>query len=81
MSGGQEKNFSTLGPKLSDSKALQYYGDKLLQICVQPVDYLCLSVFSYSRRQESVKEFRIFRHLIFVFFEVFTETCVAIRIA
>ena len=40
MSGGQEKNFSILGPKLSDSKAQQYYGDKTRQICVQLVDYL-----------------------------------------
>ena len=39
MSGGQEKNFSILGPKLSDSKAQQYYGDKTRQICVQLVDY------------------------------------------
>ena len=34
------KNFQhSIGPKLSDSKALQYYWDKLLQICVEPVDY------------------------------------------
>ena len=40
MTGGQEKNFSTLGPKLSDNRAQQYYGDKTLQICVEESDYL-----------------------------------------
>ena len=27
MTGGQEKKFSTLGPKLSESRDQQYYGD------------------------------------------------------
>ena len=40
MSGGHEKNFSILGPKLSGSKAQQYYRDKLLQICVEMTDYV-----------------------------------------
>ena len=40
MSGGQEKNFSTLGPKLRGSKAQQDYGDKQRQICIEPIDYL-----------------------------------------
>ena len=40
MSGGQEKNFSTLGPKLRGSKALQYYGDKQRQICVEMIVYI-----------------------------------------
>ena len=40
MSGGQEKNFSILGPKLSESKAQQNYGDKTLQTRVQEIDYL-----------------------------------------
>ena len=39
MSGGQEKKFSTLGPKLSESKAQQNYGDKTLQTRVQVIDY------------------------------------------
>ena len=39
MSGGQEKNFSTLGPKLRGSKAQQDYGDKQRQICIEPIDY------------------------------------------
>ena len=39
MSGGQEKIFSILGPKLSESKAQQYYRDKLLQIRVEVTDY------------------------------------------
>ena len=43
MSGGQKKNVSILGPKLSDSKAQQYYGDKTRQICVQLVDYFDLN--------------------------------------
>ena len=38
MSGGQEKIFSTLGPKLSGSKAQQYYGDKLRQMRLEPID-------------------------------------------
>ena len=38
MSGGQEKNFSILGPKLRGSKAQQYYGDKLLQIRAETID-------------------------------------------
>ena len=40
MSGGQEKNFSTLGPKLSGSKAQQYYGDKPRQMYVETIDYV-----------------------------------------
>ena len=39
MSRGQEKIFSTLGPKLSGSKAQQYYGDKPRQIRLEPIDY------------------------------------------
>ena len=39
MSGGQEKNFSTLGPKLRENRAQQYYGDKTLQIRVVVSDY------------------------------------------
>ena len=39
MSGGQEKIFSILGPKLSDSKAQQYYWDKIIQIRVEQIDY------------------------------------------
>ena len=39
MSGGQEKNFSTLGPKLRENRAQQYYGDKSLQIRVELIDY------------------------------------------
>ena len=39
MSGGQEKNFSTLGPKLRGSKAQQDYGDKQRQICIELIDY------------------------------------------
>ena len=39
MSGGQEKNFSTLGPKLRVSKAQQDYGDKQRQICIELIDY------------------------------------------
>ena len=38
MSRGQEKNFSTLGPKLSESKAQQNYGDKTLQTRVQVIN-------------------------------------------
>ena len=52
MSGGQEKNFSTLGPKLSGSRAQQYYGDKQRQICLEPLDYLI-------RVEQSVNEFDI----------------------
>ena len=40
MSGGQEKNFSTLGPKLRGNKAQQDYGDKQRQICIEIIDYL-----------------------------------------
>ena len=47
MSGGQEKIFSILGPKLSDSKAQQYYRDKILQIRVEQIDYIC-KTFSCS---------------------------------
>ena len=43
MSGGQEKIFSILGPKLSGSKAKQYYRDKLLQIRVEMTDYITLN--------------------------------------
>ena len=41
MSGGQEKNFSILGHKLSGSKALQCYEEKLVEIPSLVVDYLC----------------------------------------
>ena len=40
MSGGQEKNVSTLGPKLKVSKAQQDYGDKQRQICIEVINYL-----------------------------------------
>ena len=40
MSGGQEKNFSTLGPKLRGNKAQQDYGDKQRQICIEVIDYV-----------------------------------------
>ena len=39
MTGGQEKNFSTLGPKLRENRAQQYHGDKSLQIRVVESDY------------------------------------------
>ena len=39
MSGGQEKNFSTLGPKLRGNKAQQDYGDKQRQICIEVIHY------------------------------------------
>ena len=39
MSRGQEKIFSTLGPKLRGSKVQQDHGDKLLQIRIEPIDY------------------------------------------
>ena len=39
MTGGQEKNFSTLGPKLRENRAQQYYGDKQRQICFEVIDY------------------------------------------
>ena len=42
MSGGQEKKFSTLGPKLRGSKAQQDYGDKQRQICIELIDYVCV---------------------------------------
>ena len=45
MSGGHEKIFSILGPKLSGSKAQQYYRDKILQIRVEEIDYDGLSYF------------------------------------
>ena len=40
MLGGQEKNFSTLGPKLRGNKAQQYYGDKQRQIRIEMIVYL-----------------------------------------
>ena len=40
MSGGQEKNFSTLGPKLRESKAQQDHGDKQRQIRIEVIDYI-----------------------------------------
>ena len=50
MTGGQEKNFSSLGPKLRDNRAQQYYGDKTLQIRVVLSDYkkdiLKLSIYN-----------------------------------
>ena len=39
MSGGKEKNFSTLGPKLRVSKAQQDNGDKQHQICIEVINY------------------------------------------
>ena len=39
MSGGQEKNFSTLGPKLKVNKAQQDYGDKQRQIFIEVINY------------------------------------------
>ena len=38
MSEDQEKIFSILGPKLSGSKAQQYYREKPLLICLQVID-------------------------------------------
>ena len=38
MPGVQEKSFSTLGPKLSENKAQQYYGDKTLQTRIEVID-------------------------------------------
>ena len=38
MTGGQEKKFSTLGPKLRENRAQQYYRDKTLQIRVKVSD-------------------------------------------
>ena len=43
MSRGHKKIFSILGPKLSGSKAQQYYRDKILQIRVEGIDYHCLN--------------------------------------
>ena len=40
MSGGQEKMFSILGHKLSGSKALQCYKEKLVEIWIEMADYL-----------------------------------------
>ena len=40
MTGGQEKNFGTLGPKLRENRARQYYGDKSLQIRVETTNYM-----------------------------------------
>ena len=45
MSGGQEKKFSTLGPKLSGSKAQQYYGDKQRQIRIEMIVYIGPFIF------------------------------------
>ena len=42
MSGVQEKNFSTLGPKLRGNKAQQDYGVKQRQICIELIDYVSL---------------------------------------
>jgi len=56
MSGGQEKNFSTLGPKLRGSKAQQYYGDKQRQIRTELIDYLKLEKIMFSTEQR--KNFR-----------------------
>ena len=50
MSGGQEKNFSTLGPKLRGNKAQQDYGDKQRQICIEIIDYLgCDFIAQYKK--------------------------------
>ena len=46
MSGGQEKNFSSLGPKLRENRAQQYYGDKQRQIRVENIDYVVHSLGS-----------------------------------
>ena len=46
MSGGKKKNFSTLGPKLRGSKALQDHGDKLLQIRIEIIDYKMMKIDS-----------------------------------
>ena len=60
MLGGQEKNFSTLGPKLRGNKAQQYYGDKQRQIRIEVIDYLIEDIFvtvlnvSYESRGNSV---------------------------
>ena len=55
MSGGQEKNFSILGPKLSDSKAQQCYGDKQRQIRIEIIDYKYL-LFSGSRKNSGISK-------------------------
>ena len=61
MTGGQEKNFSTLGPKLRENRARQYYGDKSLQIRVETTNYLgeqgpCLPLppYLYSIKSENI---------------------------
>ena len=48
MSRSQEKIFSTLGPKLRGSKALQDHGDKLLQIRIETIDYLWQLMIAYD---------------------------------
>ena len=42
MSGGQEKIFSFLRSNLAGSRGLQCYGDKLVQIRIEPIDYVVL---------------------------------------
>ena len=48
MSGGQEKNFSTLGPKLRGNKAQQDNGDKQRQICIEVINYVCMSFTTFK---------------------------------
>ena len=54
MSGGQEKNFSTLGPKLRGSKAQQYYGDKQRQIRIEVIDYIATLITLSSGQDEDL---------------------------
>ena len=54
MSGGQEKNFSTLGPKLRGNKAQQDYGDKQRQICIEIIDYR-IKIFETRDREEDLE--------------------------
>ena len=53
MTGGQEKNFSTLGPKLRENRAQQYYGDKTFQIRVEVSDYNFLPPTSIKAQEVS----------------------------
>ena len=59
MTGGQEKNFSSLGPKLRENRAQQYYGDKSLQICVETINYIEAPYLTSSRFKYSDQGLRI----------------------
>ena len=54
MSGGQEKIFSFLRSNLAGSRGLQCYGDKLVQIRIEPIDYAGL-LWVVEKETESVK--------------------------